>query len=267
MAETEDNKLLAGSAPRVRGTGAQAGVPSAARRFSPARAGNGSSARFSRAASTVQPRACGERPVRPGDGSRRPGSAPRVRGTGVGQRLCRPARRFSPARAGNGDGQPASPGSPAVQPRACGERRRLTQGRAPALGSAPRVRGTVAPVVIPLRRQRFSPARAGNGQSRARIPPAPAVQPRACGERRAKSPRASSPSGSAPRVRGTVQILLQPARGRRFSPARAGNGIRSCSTTSCRPVQPRACGERYRQLTKQWYCGGSAPRVRGTGYL
>ncbi len=54
--------LAAGSAPRVRGTGCRTSAPAAARRFSPACAGNGSPRALRGWQCPVQPRVCGERP-------------------------------------------------------------------------------------------------------------------------------------------------------------------------------------------------------------
>ena len=91
----------AGSAPRVRGTPCLSRLRSAARRFSPARAGNSHARPVIVVPWTVQPRACGELSAMPPNKVSMSGSAPRVRGTLRQRGVDRVRRRFSPARAGN----------------------------------------------------------------------------------------------------------------------------------------------------------------------
>ena len=134
--------LLIGSAPRLRGTGAVWLELLARDRFSPAPAGNGVGPGRVRPAGPVQPRACGERARPPLAGDARPGSAPRLRGTGpvIAPRLC--LLRFSPAPAGNGRLRSRPKLSCTVQPRACGERSSTAGIIHAGCGSAPRLRGT-----------------------------------------------------------------------------------------------------------------------------
>ena len=70
--------------------------------------------------------------------------------------------------------------------------------------------------------------------------------------------------GSAPRVRGTLRPSIMSARNRRFSPAGAGNAIRSRKAVRASAVQPRGCGERLTHRAHVHIARGSAPRVRGT---
>jgi len=70
--------------------------------------------------------------------------------------------------------------------------------------------------------------------------------------------------GSSPRLRGTldpVQIALAELR---FIPAPAGNAGRSRPIRPCRPVHPRACGERRLAFAVYRPEAGSSPRLRGT---
>ncbi len=153
-----------------------------------------------------------------------------------------------------------------VQPRACGERWIANWSAKLRHGSAPRVRGTELPNRRPCTRTRFSPARAGNGS------PGPinlrnrSVQPRACGERLIEPQASRFVRGSAPRVRGTDVQHFKPARRRRFSPARAGNGFAGLNFAAHSSVQPRACGERLDVSWSMLRNFGSAPRVRGTAW-
>ncbi len=94
------------------------------------------------------------------------GSAPRVRGTEASNDVKGWKARFSPACAGNGSIKLLCGKLSAVQPRVCGERIAPHDHKLHALGSAPRVRGTVVQggkVFFPVR---FSPACAGNGSLR-----------------------------------------------------------------------------------------------------
>ena len=198
----------------------------------------------------VYPRVCGERRLCQVLPCRSYGSSPRVRGTGLtaerGRDRFIPARagnRFIPARAGNGARLSTRIRQSTVHPRACGERKLVAVCSSCMAGSSPRVRGT-APCLC-----RFIPARAGNGPTilrdtvRAcgeRHRPASSVHPRACGERYGSLPYMSTPVGSSPRVRGTVEIRPGSRARPRFIPARAGNGRRRITRT----VHPRACGER-----------------------
>jgi hypothetical protein len=111
--------------------------------------------------------------------------------------------RFSPARAGNALGELRVKLDHAVHPRACGERIYSRGEHGQAAGSSPRVRGTRdrRSGGYPLRR--FIPARAGNANRARSRRKAPAVHPRACGERFARQSMTSNLAGSSPRVRGT----------------------------------------------------------------
>ena len=236
---------IIGSAPRVRGTEAEARAPGGADR--------------------LQPRVCGERRPSGVSSPLRIGSAPRVRGTAATAIASRTGLRFSPACAGNGGSTSMATGSSTVQPRVCGERRRRRASSAIRAGSAPRVRGTVAGADLALDEQRFSPACAGNGAWPAARNSRRAVQPRVCGERDLAACRAPCSGGSAPRVRGTVLIARIGVCRLRFSPACAGNGICAARLPTRRAVQPRVCGERPSKAAKSAIIDGSAPRVRGTG--
>ncbi len=131
-------------------------------------------------------------------------------------------------------------------------------------GSSPRVRGT-RPRPGPRRgRYRFIPARAGNAGTRCNASWSGTVHPRACGERASGGKINFADFGSSPRVRGTRRRRSGHRARSRFIPARAGNALASLMERQCRPVHPRACGERL--LVERHECMefGSSPRVRGT---
>jgi hypothetical protein len=88
---------IAGSAPRVRGTGHLLRVERDRQRFSPACAGNRGGPQPCARRVAVQPRVCGEQGLRYISRREATGSAPRVRGTVVGPLDQRVGSRFSPA--------------------------------------------------------------------------------------------------------------------------------------------------------------------------
>ena len=273
-----------GSSPRGRGTQLDAVRRDEGLRFIPARAGNAPACSASGPSASVHPRAGGERL------SARPSLTS--------------ALGFIPARAGNAAPDPAACPIPPVHPRAGGERSRWSNTSGPPAGSSPRGRGTRARRRRRPRPRRFIPARAGNATAwagtttRSPVHPAragnagrrwadasrSAVHPRAGGERRVTNgPVVSAPgssraggerraswsigrcrTGSSPRGRGTLTILVEDGPVPRFIPARAGNAgtrpVRACS----RPVHPRAGGERVGGFILQPQRIGSSPRGRGT---
>ena len=233
-----------GSSPRVRGTAPVLVVPVARLRFIPACAGNGISSRD--------------------DGHVVAGSSPRVRGTGRPAARPRTGCRFIPACAGNGRVVVVVIFRLPVHPRVCGERGLFRRGFRQCVGSSPRVRGTVLPVLGRVGQIRFIPACAGNGRrlSAGRI--VHTVHPRVCGERAVSPYVGLAAAGSSPRVRGTGSPRIRPPAAQRFIPACAGNGGSAVPSGACRPVHPRVCGERSWSSPSGTNTTGSSPRVRGT---
>ena len=192
------------------------------------------------------------------------GSSPRVRGTRGAHGHAVDHGRFIPARAGNAGVLRVSHAAAPVHPRACGERRGGGGAARSGTGSSPRVRGTRRGPRAGRLTRRFIPARAGNASSRSWPTGAPAVHPRACGERGRDADQRTERGGSSPRVRGT----LRPRRDRvgwgRFIPARAGNATPTSAPSPPPSVHPRACGERATAISRSRASSGSSPRVRGT---
>ena len=209
----------------MRGTGSVAGCRQVVGRFSPARAGNGTSIRALKSMCSVQPRACGERDALTAVITHTGGSAPRVRGTGL-LRDCEPrGGRFSPARAGNGSHCWTVKPDGTVQPRACGERKNVRRARGVIGGSAPRVRGTEPDEAKSIVANRFSPARAGNGTSQGGKSGPLAGWTRRRGGRGGESRAKDTSAALTPRRRGGGACWGEFRSDGRFSPARAGNGI------------------------------------------
>ncbi len=254
----------AGSAPRMRGTRCGRRVDFRRRRFSPAHAGNTHFARSNTHFTAVQPRACGEHPSGAGSIRYDDGSAPRMRGTQLGERGALGDRRFIPAHAGNTTSKRSSKRPRSVHPRACGEHAMRSTNTMSSDGSAPRMRGTRLDRRSRHALPRFSPAHAGNTSPSAGGTAGRSVQPRACGEHLTSAMPIGASAGSAPRMRGTRKRARDRVRDRRFSPAHAGNTGRRRRRAPSRSVQPRACGEHLR--ARRWVAlfTGSAPRMRGT---
>ena len=175
---------------------------------------------------SVHPRASGERLAAAVEMPLDDGSSPRERGTHL-RHYDRPRlSRFIPARAGN-----------------------ATVGRA--------TDGTWC---------RFIPARAGNATRSTARPKAPAVHPRASGERFVAGYLIYAAGGSSPRERGTLAELVPARAGSRFIPARAGNAPRPRSASMTAAVHPRASGERVERPCFRRVGTGSSPRERGTQF-
>ncbi|RCW78561.1 hypothetical protein DFP89_13511 [Paracoccus lutimaris] len=154
-----------------------------------------------------------------------------------------PHARFIPAHAGNRARLRSSGRRAAVHPRACGEQTGIRTLPSSAIGSSPRMRGTVSILsnVVPC--GRFIPAHAGN---RSPMPPhrrAAAVHPRACGEQQVAEIIVGVIGGSSPRMRGTGLLRPSASSHHRFIPAHAGNRVPRIMDAMAGPVHPRACGE------------------------
>mgnify|MGYP001470775927 CR=1 FL=1 len=192
-----------GSSPRLRGTLSGQRPPTALRRFIPAPAGNAQQKQPSEEEISVHPRACGERRTTHSKSLAANGSSPRLRGTRSRAAACTSGMRFIPAPAGNAASTPMGTSSPAVHPRACGERNKFTDQFHATSGSSPRLRGTLGERLKEERERRFIPAPAGNARSGVGPIRALSVHPRACGERAVGEDGGRGGVGSSPRLRGT----------------------------------------------------------------
>ena len=145
-----------------------------------------------------------------------------------------------------------------------GERDLVYETNNTGTGSSPRGRGTLAAGAAAVRLQRFIPARAGNAATTKAPNNAPAVHPRAGGERNATATGYNPNSGSSPRGRGTRPPVLIGAIQIRFIPARAGNARCRLHLCLSNTVHPRAGGERVTPTGWLPPPCGSSPRGRGT---
>ena len=214
---------MAGSSPRLRGTGTGGESRRHQDRFIPAPAGNSALPPPVIPPSTVHPRACGEQPISSSSKRTPNGSSPRLRGTELWQCRSNDAIRFIPAPAGNSKPCKIRLARWSVHPRACGEQFAGSLGWILLFGSSPRLRGTVSGAGPRVTHNRFIPAPAGNRCQRSKNGGLCAVHPRACGEQGQSEDSLLKTLGSSPRLRGTDPFRVRIEWRRRFIPAPAGN--------------------------------------------
>ena len=146
----------------------------------------------------------------------------------------------------------------------CGEQAEIPADHLDALGSSPRVRGTVAGLPELAATARIIPACAGNRFTSPSTARTKADHPRVCGEQTRWPRHPQSIAGSSPRVRGTVPVAPPAGDARRIIPACAGNRGPRRRWSLRSPDHPRVCGEQVTQREDEARHVGSSPRVRGT---
>ena len=194
-------------------------------RFIPACAGNTCSGDVVMAMAPVHPRVCGEHLERVNGAEAYVGSSPRVRGTRLPEDRNAVVKRFIPACAGNTGRIFSRFTAMPVHPRVCGEHMSGPKNPEDGVGSSPRVRGTRHSPDPDRVLHRFIPACAGNTRRGHACGRYQAVHPRVCGEHWCTPRLPSGATGSSPRVRGTLQNVLQDTSAQRFIPACAGNTL------------------------------------------
>jgi len=135
------------------------------------------------------------------------------------------------------------------------------------VGSSPRVRGTHYLLAGLSCRCRIIPACAGNTNCRDPKGPPDSDHPRVCGEHASVQSIRTPRIGSSPRVRGTLQGVIEDDQYVRIIPACAGNTLALHGGVHLYPDHPRVCGEHGNGSSQNINCGGSSPRVRGTQSL
>ena len=192
------------------------------------------------------------------------GSSPRMRETPERARPARARARLIPAYAGNTRSLTSQGCVWPAHPRACGEHSGFSSASRTALGSSPRMRGTLhRSLPLPLL-HRLIPARAGNTRAQSSThSPAP-VHPRACGEHKDTEEPTGEISGSSPRMRGTRWLPGQRHLPARFISAHAGNPITQRHIEQHPAGSSPACGEHAFFHTQFSNACGSSPRMRGT---
>ena len=147
----------------------------------------------------------------------------------------------------------------------CGEQHKLRPFYQHYLGSPPRVRGTAQKAMEMGLFEGITPACAGNSDPGDAGGGTEVDHPRVCGEQFHGIFLRNAHTGSPPRVRGTAHACYNCRRGRRITPACAGN---SSIWGRPRPTlwdHPRVCGEQASYWSALMPVTGSPPRVRGTG--
>ena len=255
---------IAGSSPRLWGTGVSKCQPEVVARFIPTPVGNGLGADSMIDPLTVHPHACGERSCLQSRISWIGGSSPRLWGTDhtVNENML--TMRFIPTPVGNGRVGSLCSGLDAVHPHACGERSPSAMNAMSGNGSSPRLWGTVVMSMSAAHAARFIPTPVGNGSSRGGWGLPTTVHPHACGERRLKNKVGIVMHGSSPRLWGTVQLRHHHPWQARFIPTPVGNGSLITCSASAKAVHPHACGERIRHRIARQHHFGSSPRLWGT---
>ena len=153
---------MAGSPPRVRGTGLRKRLNPPHGRITPACAGNSILSRFPVCRCKDHPRVCGEQNEILNFLWFVLGSPPRVRGTGFPPGIPPGPYRITPACAGNSTFSDYGEDIDKDHPRVCGEQVNVRISRQRGIGSPPRVRGTVPELLLPLPCRGITPACAGN---------------------------------------------------------------------------------------------------------
>ncbi len=189
------------------------------------------------------PRACGEHLADSSHSDSLMGSSPRLRGTHVDGFPVVFDRGIIPALAGNTAKPRRSWSYSWDHPRACGEHSVSVSNADRFRGSSPRLRGTLAGLLLIRQNLGIIPALAGNTRRFGRRLWGWRDHPRACGEHSMQETVGALSLGSSPRLRGTL-VGVQPAVPHGgIIPALAGN-TRS-RQVRCRRTRdhPRACGE------------------------
>ena len=133
------------------------------------------------------------------------------------------AYRITPAHAGNTIKSVSDVILTEDHPRACGEHALGMPEIARAVGSPPRMRGTLTYDIKSFFDSRITPAHAGNTALFFRECARLEDHPRACGEHYLFWPNSQNWLGSPPRMRGTLPFPVSPFRISGITPAHAGN--------------------------------------------
>ncbi len=152
------------------------------------------------------------------------GSSPRLWGTGRIETAGCNATRVIPTPVGNGVANLWDFFRGAGHPHACGERAIPQSSIAEKSGSSPRLWGTVSMSHNRLNHKRVIPTPVGNGSSTSSFISFLSGHPHACGERLCTWVDKQRPSGSSPRLWGTVISQTPCSFGKRVIPTPVGNG-------------------------------------------
>ena len=151
-----------------------------------------------------------------------------------------------------------------VHPHVCGEHASFRCRECGAVGSSPRVWGTLGARNTHSRKSRFIPTCVGNTGIRWLERLVVAVHPHVCGEHPKHPHDQGSTGGSSPRVWGTRQDWRASGWPNRFIPTCVGNTLFGTQAVSSASVHPHVCGEHFAVPSVLQAAAGSSPRVWGT---
>ena len=215
----------AGSSPRMRGTLGVGVRRNVGNGIIPAYAGNTIVTFAQWTTARDHPRVCGEHGLAATARWGRTGSSPRMRGTLRQSIFFVPPHGIIPAYAGNTRHSQPWQSNLWDHPRVCGEHYGVSPFTPCALGSSPRMRGTLdVSMVAPL----FSwiiPAYAGNTSLPHKRICRHRDHPRVCGEHKDELDKQTKKQGSSPRMRGTLDGKTYSCKKYGIIPAYAGNTL------------------------------------------
>ena len=151
-----------------------------------------------------------------------------------------------------------------VHPHACGEHERVTDKIDIAVGSSPRMWGTLSPGPDPGLNRRFIPTHVGNTNYVLGRTFAGTVHPHACGEHGRGAQSIVAHFGSSPRMWRTLDNGLDDFPAFRFIPTHVGNTLHTDQFVCHASVHPHACGEHILPIGVASQYRGSSPRMWGT---
>ncbi len=259
--------VVRGPPPLARGTRPPLYRRLLALRTTPARAGNTRSTTTPSSSTTDHPRSRGEHPFQRGWSLVGSGPPPLARGTHNPGHWLRRDWRTTPARAGNTPSCSVRWCASSDHPRSRGEHAGRGRERGAHRGPPPLARGTRRRGQPPCGRARTTPARAGNTRRGRPGGWCRADHPRSRGEHASSERARSSSAGPPPLARGTHPPFDGVDRGRRTTPARAGN-TRAPSPADRSPSDhPRSRGEHAANSLAARSRAGPPPLARGTRRL
>ena len=148
-------------------------------------------------------------------------------------------------------------------PRGCGENPAWSWAQAVRAGSPPRMRGKLDSIVFVPCDSRITPADAGKTHLVGINQSHPRDHPRGCGENGISVPSVKTITGSPPRMRGKLAMLMLCALRPGITPADAGKTCKLWRKPLLCRDHPRGCGENTVLRRQASRVRGSPPRMRG----
>ncbi len=255
-----------GSPPRARGEPIASVVGSLTPRITPACAGRTRRCPRIGYVNSDHPRVRGENRRDRTPSNRGEGSPPRARGERMRGRLVRQRPGITPACAGRTTTSPPRSSATRDHPRVRGEN--CVVGRPPGghCGSPPRARGEQGHLGVFDDAGGITPACAGRTSAGRASCRGSRDHPRVRGENSILGRSSLPRPGSPPRARGEQDRRRRPGRGHRITPACAGRTVLGGVSPQVRKDHPRVRGENFSVAVACKEEMGSPPRARGEPY-